>query len=108
MGQPVTVVQKPSSNPNVVRFETNRTLSGMGHEYYRSLDDIRRDRPVDAIARRLLEQPGVEAVHINGNIITVHLTPGTGADPLREIVEDLFTFYREGVEVVIPEGAGTD
>ena len=34
MGQPITVIEKPSSNPAVLRFETNRPLSGMGHERY--------------------------------------------------------------------------
>ena len=38
MGQPVTVIEKPSSHPGVVRYETNRALTGMGHEVYRSLD----------------------------------------------------------------------
>ncbi|MDQ1372812.1 MAG: hypothetical protein QOJ09_150, partial [Actinomycetota bacterium] len=32
MGQPVAVVEKPMSEPNVVRFELNRSLTGMGHE----------------------------------------------------------------------------
>jgi hypothetical protein len=27
---------------------------------------------------------------------------------IKEIIEDLYTYYRPGVEVVIPEGAGTD
>ena len=35
MGQPITVVEKPSSTPGVARFETNRSLTGMGHERYR-------------------------------------------------------------------------
>ncbi len=38
MGQPVTVIEKPSSHPGVVRYETNRVLTGMGH------DLIARDR----------------------------------------------------------------
>jgi hypothetical protein len=37
MGQPVTVIEKPSSVSGVVRFETNRPLTGMGHEIYRVL-----------------------------------------------------------------------
>ncbi len=33
MGQPIVVVEKPSiANPGMVRFETNRALTGMGHE----------------------------------------------------------------------------
>ena len=34
MGQPINVVEKPSSTPGVARFETNRSLTGMGHERY--------------------------------------------------------------------------
>lgn len=107
MGQPVTVIQKATSNPQVVRFETNRTLSGMGHEYFRSPDDIVRDRPVDRVARRLFERGEVEAVHVNSNVITVHLAGGS-PDGLQEIIEDLYTFYRPGVVPVVPEGAAAD
>ena len=38
MGQPVAVVHKPSSVPGVIRFEANRSLTGMGHERYPSRD----------------------------------------------------------------------
>ena len=35
MGQPITVVEKTSAaNPAILRLETNRPLSGMGHERY--------------------------------------------------------------------------
>ena len=40
MGQPITVVAKPSSRSGVVRYETNRALTGMGHERYRAGDEI--------------------------------------------------------------------
>ena len=36
MGQPVAVVEKPSSIPGMVRFEANRSLTGMGHERFGS------------------------------------------------------------------------
>ena len=32
MGQSIVVTAKPSSNPGIVRFETNRALTGMGHD----------------------------------------------------------------------------
>ena len=35
MGQPITVVAKPAVTPGVLRLETNRSLTGMGHERYR-------------------------------------------------------------------------
>lgn len=93
MGQSVTVIAKPSSNPEVVRFEINRSLTGMGHERYRSLDDIVRNRPVDVLARRLLEHGGVDAVHVNSSVITVDLAGGSTGEGLQEVIENLFRFY---------------
>ena len=73
MGQPITVVEKPSSTPGVARFETNRSLTGMGHERYASVDDILDDRPVDELARRLFHSGGVTQVHANGrNVFRLH------------------------------------
>ena len=34
MGQIVNVVERPSPRPGIVRFETNRALSGTGHDRY--------------------------------------------------------------------------
>jgi len=56
MGQPITVVEKPSSRPGIVRFEINRPLSGMGHERWSDGDLVEGDRPVDELARRLFAQ----------------------------------------------------
>jgi len=101
MGQDVTVVAKPSSNPEFVRFEINRSLTGMGHERYRSLADITRDRPVDRLARRLLEHGGVDAVHVNSSMITVDLAGGSTGAGLQEVIEHLFRFYPD-----VPEADG--
>jgi hypothetical protein len=103
MGQPVTVVEKPSSRPGVVRYETNRVLSGMGHEYFSSADDAQNDTPADLVAKRLFERGGVDAVHVNSNVITVHLSDGSPPAGIKELIEDLYTYYRPGVEVVVPE-----
>lgn len=93
MGQDVTVVAKPSSNPEILRFEINRSLTGMGHERFRSLGDVVRDRPVDRLARRLLEHGGVDAVHVNSSMITVDLAGGSTGVGLQEVIEHLFRFY---------------
>jgi hypothetical protein len=106
MGQPVTVIEKLSAHPGVVRYETNRPLTGMGHEVYRSLDDVKADRPADLVARALFGHGGVEAVHVNANVITVHFDRADAAPGVKELIEDMFTYYREGVEVVVPEGVG--
>src|SRR5690349_21690705 len=95
MGQLVTVVEKPSRRPGIVRFEVNRPLSGMGHERYVTGQVIERDRPVDELARRLLAHGGVDAVHINGSMITVDLSKGATSTGLSDIIRDLFRYYHE-------------
>jgi hypothetical protein len=102
MGQPVTVVEKPSATPGVIRFEINRTLSGMGHETFRSVADAGADTPSAELARRLFEHGGVASVHVYANVITVHLEDGASADGLRQTIEDLYLFYTDGVVPVIP------
>lgn len=93
MGQPIVVVEKPSvANPGMVRFETNRALTGMGHERYLP-GEVRGDRPPDELARRLLARGGIEAVHINGSVVTVDLAKGRGADGIKEIIESLYIHY---------------
>ena len=93
MGQPITLIARPSSTPGIMRYETNRALSGMGHERYSSLADVKADRPVDELARRLLEHGGVDSIHINGNIITVRLAGGSTGAGLDEVIGGLYTFY---------------
>jgi hypothetical protein len=106
MGQPVTVLEKPSSRPGVVRFEINRTLTGMGHERYRADTPVEGDRPPDVLARRLFEHGGVDAVHVGSNVITVELARGATTEGLLDVIEDLYTYYRPGVEVPDPASFG--
>ena len=106
MGQPVTVLEKPSSRPGIVRFEINRTLTGMGHERYRAGQVVEGDRPPDELARRLFERGGIDAVHINSNVITLDLGRGATTDGIAEIIQDLYTYYRPGVEVPDPASFG--
>lgn len=93
MGQPITVVEKRSSRPGIVRFELNRPLSGMGHERWQAGSAVEGSRPVDELARRLFAHGGVDAVHINGSVVTVELARGATSDGLAEIVGHLFRFY---------------
>lgn len=102
MGQPVTVVQKSSTKPWIVRFEINRSLTGMGHEKYRSIEEAQGDRPPDVLARRLFERGGIISVHVYSNTITVELAHGVSSDGLREMIEQLFIHYRDGVQPSIP------
>lgn len=105
MGQPITVIEKPSVTPGTVRYEINRNLTGMGHERYRADRPVEGDRPPDELARRLFERGGIDAVHIYANVITVDLDEHRVADGIREIIEDLYLYYRPGVEVPTLEGA---
>jgi hypothetical protein len=93
MGQPIVVTEKPSSYPGVVRFETNRALTGMGHERYVAGTEVWGDRPPDELARRLLAESSVESVQINSNIVTVDLAKGFDSRGLREVIENLYIFY---------------
>lgn len=102
MGQLITVTKKPSLRPDVLIFELNRSLTGMGHERYRSKDDIVRHRPVDELARRLFEVDGVQAVHVYSNVVTIDVALSAKPEGFEDIIRGLFTYYREGVEVVEP------
>jgi len=106
MGQPVSVIEKPSSQDGVVRYEINRTLTGMGHERYLADQPVEDDRPPDELARRLFERGGIDGIHINSNVITVHLARGAETDGILEIIEDLYTYYRPGVRVPTPADFG--
>ena len=98
MGQLVDVTEKPSSTPGVVRFELNRTLSGMGHERFASVDDAYGDTPSDELARRLFATGQVDALHVYANIVTVDITKGFDSEGLADIVRDLYTYWKPGVE----------
>jgi hypothetical protein len=94
MGQPITVVEKPSgANPAILRLETNRPLSGMGHERYHAPPSELLQRPVDELARRLFAAGGVEGVHINGSVVTVTLGGGPTGAGLADVVRELFLHH---------------
>ncbi|MCH2429376.1 MAG: hypothetical protein MK187_02050 [Acidimicrobiales bacterium] len=98
MGQPITVVEKPSSRTGVVRYETNRALTGMGHERYRAGDEILGTAPADELARRLFDRGGITGVHVNGNVVTVELAEAE-AEGIDEVIASLYLYWVEGVEV---------
>jgi hypothetical protein len=98
MGQLVAVTEKPSATPGVVRFELNRTLSGQGHERFRSVLDAYGPSPSDELARLLFATGKVGGVHVYANIVTVDLEKGHDSDGLAEIVRDMYQYWRPGVE----------
>ncbi|HSL56448.1 MAG TPA: hypothetical protein VK866_01265 [Acidimicrobiales bacterium] len=105
MGQPITAIETPTATPGTVRFEINRSLTGMGHERYRAGQPVQGDRPPDELARRLFERGGIDAVHIYANVVTIDLDEHRDTAGLHEIIEGLYTYYRPGVEVPSLEGA---
>lgn len=105
MGQPIAVSERASvANPGLVRFETNRALSGMGHERWRADDVVSGDRPVDELARRMFARGGLEAIHMNGSVVTVDLAKGCDAVGLKEIIETLYVYYPPDDQTAAPDG----
>jgi len=109
MGQLVAVTEKPSSSPGIVRFELNRTLTGMGHEYFESAADAFGPRPAAELARRLFATGQVDAVHVFSNIVTVDLARGGSVEPLTEVLTTLYRYWQPGMrppafeDLVAPE-----
>jgi hypothetical protein len=98
MGQPVVVVEKPSRRPGLKRYEANRSLTGMGHEHYDSVEAAYGTRPADELARRLFATGEVESIHVFSNMITVDLAAGSSGNGLDEVIADLYQYWKPGVE----------
>lgn len=100
MGQPVTVIQKSVTKPGVLRFEINRSITGMDHERYSIEREILGTRPPDELAKALFNLGGIEKIHMNSNVITIDQAKGqiNPADIAKTITE-MFTYYLPGVEV---------
>ena len=98
MGQPVTLIKTSSPRPGIVRFELNRSLTGMGHVRYEVGDDIVADDPASELASRLFAAGGVEAVHIYSSMVTVTLA-STDIGDLEAVIAGLYTYYLPGVEI---------
>jgi hypothetical protein len=97
MGQPISVVRKPTTRPALVRFEINRTLTGTGHERYRADTPVSGERPPDELARRLFDKGGIASVHIHSNIVDVELEAGGTADGVEDVIRELYIHYKPGV-----------
>jgi hypothetical protein len=98
VGQLVAVTEQPSSTRGVVRFELNRSLTGMGHERYACAEEASGDRPPDVLARRLFETGQVDAVHVYSNIVTVELARNGRPDPLTDVVRELYRYWQPGMQ----------
>jgi hypothetical protein len=82
----------------MVRFEANRSFTGMGHERFASPEEAIGTKPAAVVAQRLFASGQVSAVHVYGNIITVDLAKGCGAQGLEDVVRDLYQYWKPGME----------
>lgn len=101
MGQQVSVVEKPSPRPGVLRFETNRSLTGMGHERFTSIADAVGTRPAAALARQLLSTGQVDSVYVYGNIISVDVSKGFSSAGLGDVVRNMYQYWKPGMEMPV-------
>jgi hypothetical protein len=108
MGEPVTVRESRSNRPGFVRFETNRSFTGMGHERYTADETVRGERPPDRLARALFDTGQVDEVHVYAQAVTVKLFEDTTSNGLKELIEDFYVYYRPGVEVPTAESFATE
>jgi hypothetical protein len=100
MGQLVSVVKQSTAKNGIIRYETNRSLTGSGHETYVAGREIVSDRAPDELAKRLFamgDGQQVQAIHIFSNIVTVELAPHGSADGIETLIRDLYTHYLPGV-----------
>ena len=82
----------------MVRFEANRSFTGQGHERFTSPNQASGSRPAAVVAQRLFATGQVSAVHVYGNVITVELSKGAGAQGLEQVVRDLYQYWKPGME----------
>ena len=97
MGQPVAVEQKAGGTSTIIRFETNRSLTGQGHENFTSPEEARGDRPAAVVARRLFESNQVSGVHVYSNVLTISVKPGATTSGLNTIIRDLYQYWKPGM-----------
>ena len=83
----------------MLRFETNRSLTGMGHEQFTSMSDAVGPRPAAALARQLLSTGKVDSVYMYGNIISVDISKGSTADGLGDVVRNMYQYWKPGMEM---------
>jgi hypothetical protein len=98
MGQPVGVKVQTSAKPGRMRFELNRSLTGMGHERYVGPESAKTDKPADVLARRLFDTGAVRSVHVFSNMVTIDMTPAGSESAMVKIVEDLYQYWKPGMQ----------
>ena len=103
MGQPVAVAEKPTNRPGLVRFELNRSLTGMGHERYTAPEQVIGEKTSAELARRLFATGRVDAIHLYQNVVTVDVKKGFTPEGLGDVIENLYIYWVPGREVPVLE-----
>lgn len=98
MGQLVAVTEKPGATAGIVRFETNRSFTGMGHERFTSEADAWGPSPSAEVARRLFATGRVEGVHVYSNMITVDLMNGHTSEGMADMIRELYRYWKPGMQ----------
>lgn len=98
MGQLVAVTERPSPVRGQLRFELNRSLTGMGHEHYSTPAQATGNRPADVLARRLFDSGHVDAVHVYSNMVTVDVSRGGDPSQLADVVRTLYRYWQPGMK----------
>jgi hypothetical protein len=70
----------------------------MGHERFSAPAEAYGDRPAAVLAQRLFATGQVVAVHVYSNIVTVDLAKGATGSGLTDVVRNLYTYWRPGMQ----------
>ncbi len=81
-----------------MRFEINRSITGMSHERYASVAEATGEKPAAVLARSLFGTGMVTAVHVFSNIVTVDLVDAANNAGLSDILRDMYQYWKPGVE----------
>jgi hypothetical protein len=106
VGQPVAVTPLAEQPARLLRFEANRSLTGMGHEHYTSLDQAVGPGSLPPSPAACCQTGQVDSVHVYGNIVTVDLHKGYTGDSLSPIIEDPVHLLPRGLRAPAPRAAG--
>ena len=81
-----------------MRFEINRSITGMGHERYASVAEATGEKPAAVLARSLFGTGKVSAVHVFSNIVTVEVADAANNEGLSDILRDMYQYWKPGVK----------
>ena len=106
MGQPMDVGVKETLDPNVLIFETNRWLTGMGTGLYEDAGEA----PEGSMARMIFDTGKIAAVNVYGSTITVTKARDASwdamSDEIKKNLENFYIYYPENIGKKFVAAAG--